>query len=437
MRTTSSALASRISLLGFLLIITTNLLASAPVGNSIYSFAGQPDGMSPANGLVADSAGNLYGVAEGGLGNGTLGVVFEMTPPATAGGAWTETILYSFLGGAIDGAGPYCTLIFDRQGNLYGTTTHGGPGDNGTIFELSPPATAGGAWTEKILYIFPADGLSGVFPSGKLSFDPSGNLYGTTWYGGSGTNCNGTGCGTVYKLTAPATAGGTWTESVLHNFGVTLQDGVFPAVNGVLYRGGDLYGTTQQGGIDNNGTVFVLIPKSGAYVERILHKFTVNEGADPVGGLIADSGNNLYGVTLFGGGSTNCGGGCGAIYMLSPPAVVGGAWTETTLYAFTGGLDGSLPWAGLWRDQAGSLYGTTRSGGLNNRHVSGENGVVFRLKPPAVSGGSSTLVPLYEFKGGVDGGNPSGELILVKHVFYGTTLLGGATQNGAVFSVGP
>jgi uncharacterized repeat protein (TIGR03803 family) len=153
--------------------------------------------------------------------------------------------------------------------------------------------------------------------------------------------------------------------------------------------------------------------------------------------LIADSDNNFYGTTLFGGGSPTCSGGCGAIFELSPPTVPGGSWTETTLYRFTGGLDGTAPFASLWRDSSGSLYGTTTEGGLKTRKIS-NNGVVFRLKPPTVAGAAWTLVPLHEFQGpAADGSNPYAELILVNHVFYGTTANGGGNLQGSVFSVGP
>ena len=450
MRTTSSALVSRIALLGFLLMVASALFASAPAEQVIYNFALHDDGTLPTNGLVADSAGNLYGVtARGGAGASNFGVVFELSPPATAGGAWTETILFSFIGGHF-GATPYGTLIFDKSGNLYGTTSQGGVTDGGTrgsglVFELSPPATTGGAWTETVLYTFPSSTKLGSYPSGKLAFDASGNLYGTTWYGGVGTNCNHgptqTGCGTVYKLTAPAAAGGAWTHTVLHNFGISATDGALPALSGVLYRGGKLFGTTQQGGANNDGTVFVLVPTTTGWAEHILHDFTGNDGGAPTGGLIIDSANNLYGTTIWGGGGgiATCGNqGCGTIYALSPPAVAGGAWTQTMLYAFTGGLDGAFPWASLWRDQAGSLYGTTVHGGLNNRQTS-NNGVVFRLKPPAAAGADWTLVPLHEFKGpNTDGSFPYGELILVNHVFYGTLNEGGSGvgQQGSVYSIG-
>jgi uncharacterized repeat protein (TIGR03803 family) len=435
MQATRYSLTSRISLAGFLLMFTSHLLAAVPVERVIWDFAPHGDGSFPSNGLVADSAGNLYGVtARGGAGPTNNGVVFEMTPDTTAPGAWFETILYSFGDASGDGATPDGTLIFDKVGNLYGTTTSGGSGGDGTIFELSPPATAGGAWTETVLYSFPSSGKVGNRPSGKLAFDPVGNLYGTTWYGGTGINCGAhPGCGTVYRLAPPATIGGAWTHTVLHNFGVSATDGVWPAVSGVLYRGGALYGATQGGGVNGEGTVFVLIPTSSGYIEHHLHDFTAREGGGPSGGLIVDSANNFYGTTLWGGGSTNCPTGCGAIYVLSPPATAGGAWTETTLYSFTGGLDGGRPWASLWRDQAGSLYGTATQGGLSSN-----SGVVFRLKPPATSGGPWTLVPLHEFKGATaDGSNPYGELIVVNHVFYGTTSQGGSLLLGSVFSVAP
>ncbi len=434
-----SLLRSRTTLFGLLLLFASNLYASAPVEQVIHNFALSSDGTFPGNGLVADSAGNLYGAtARGGVGATDYGVVFELSPPATAGNPWTETILYSFGNSLHDGQVPDGTLIFDSHGNLYGTTVAGGSGGDGTVFELRPPATAGGALTETILYSFPSSGNFGTRPPGKLALDPTGNLYGTTWYGGTGTNCGANpGCGTVYRLAPPATAGGAWTHTVLHNFGVSAVDGIWPAVAGVLYRGGALYGTTQGGGVNGEGTVFVLVPSGGVYIEHRLHDFAAVEGGGPSAGLVADSDNNLYGTTLFGGGSPNCGGGCGAIFELSPPAVAGGAWTETTLYSFTHGLDGSSPWASLYRDQSGSLYGTATQGGLKTRKMV-NNGVVFRLKPPAVAGGTWTLVPLHEFQGpDGDGSNPYGELILVHGVFYGTTNQGGSSLNGSVFSVGP
>jgi uncharacterized repeat protein (TIGR03803 family) len=152
----------------------------------IYNFKGGSDGAAPFSGLIADSAGNLYGTTADGGGtycNGQgCGTVFELTPPATQGGAWTETVLYSFQGGNA-AAGPEASLIFDAAGNLYGTTYGGGASSDGTVFQLTPPATQGGSWTETVLYSFKG-GSDGEYPVASLIFDPAGNLYGTTVFGG-------------------------------------------------------------------------------------------------------------------------------------------------------------------------------------------------------------------------------------------------------------
>ncbi len=178
MRTKRSGLASRITLFGCFLILSSALFAAGPVEQMIYNFNLNNDGKQISNGLVADSAGNLYGVtARGGMGANTNGTIFELSPPATAGGPWTETVLYSFGTAFGDGAYPNGTLIFDKLGNLYGTTTQGGSIGLGTVFELSPPATPGGSWTETVLYSYPDTNKNGWMPSGKLAFDPAGNLY--------------------------------------------------------------------------------------------------------------------------------------------------------------------------------------------------------------------------------------------------------------------
>src|SRR5262249_42360389 len=146
------------------------------------------DGANPQAGLIFDSSGNLYGTATGGgrASNctGGCGVVFELSPPATAGGTWTPTLLHSFAGGAGDGANPRAGLIADSSGNLYGTTMLGGGtgcagAGCGTVFELFPPATSGGTWTERLLHSFAGGAGDGSFPSSGLIFDRSGNLYGT------------------------------------------------------------------------------------------------------------------------------------------------------------------------------------------------------------------------------------------------------------------
>jgi uncharacterized repeat protein (TIGR03803 family) len=223
----------------------------------LYTFGSlaASDGANPAGALIADAAGNLYGTTGfGGLTSSTTpcggcGTVFKLTPPATPGDAWTETQLHIF--NFTDGAGPFGALIADAVGSLYGTTTGGGANGFGTVFKLTPPATAGGAWTEAVLYSFGASGIDGAEPVGGLIADAAGNLYGTTNGGGANS-----GFGTVFQLAPPTAAGDLWTEAVLHNF--TGSDGAKPPAGLLADAAGNLYGTTQAGGGSNDGTVFQL-----------------------------------------------------------------------------------------------------------------------------------------------------------------------------------
>jgi uncharacterized repeat protein (TIGR03803 family) len=406
----------------------------------LHSFVSAAGGLNPNGGLVADKAGNLYGTTTTG---GTYpacscGTVFELSPPAIKGGTWTETVLYSFQGGYTDGQGPMSPLTFDKLGNLYGTTLAGGGSNSyGTVFELSPPSQAGGAWTETVLFFFNL--VQGSMPVGQLVFDEAGNLYGSTLLGGDASFCNPgsgfAGCGTVFQLTPPAAPGGTWTESVLHAFGALSTDGQIP--NGLTFQNGVLYGTTGNGGTNDDGTVFQLVSENGTWTENILYNFTGAEGYQPASALIFDSAGNAYGVTARGGGSSNCQEGCGVVFELSPPAA-GDSWQETTLYRFTGGHDGSLPVDALIRDKSGNLYGTAVQGGLNNKRAS-NNGTVFKVSPPTVSGGAWTEIDLHAFAGSTsgDGSEPYGGLILVKGRFFGTTYQGGTSNSGAVFALSP
>jgi uncharacterized repeat protein (TIGR03803 family) len=228
------------------------------------------------------------------------------TPFCAAG---QEKILYSFSG--MDGAAPVAGLIRDASGNLYGTTSWGGgisaqscnASDDGcgTVFELTPEAN--GTWTETVLYSFTGQ-ADGSQPVSNLTFDDNGNLYGTTVAGGSSTYpCNLGGCGVVFRL-SPST-NGEWTEEVLYSFS-GYNDGNAPSSGVILDAQGNLYGTTLQGGSNDVGTVFELSPKAGGgWQETVLHSFTNNgygtDGAYPEGGLIFDRVGNLYGTTNEGG----------------------------------------------------------------------------------------------------------------------------------------
>ncbi len=369
--------------------------ASRPSEHVIYSFLGSSDASDPRANLIADASGNLYGTGVRG-GTDGVGAIFELTPPTAEGNAWTEAILHNFQFGTGDGNGPYGTLTFDKQGNLYGTTQTGGAGDQGTIFELSPPAITGGAWNETILWSFPPHKERGSWPMGTLVMDEDNNLYGTTVFGGTHN------MGTVFELVAPKTQGAPWEERVLYSFGASETDGVSPNPE-LLLRGGILYGTTVVGGT-GAGTVFQLTRQPGLWAETILFAFPKDgkEGYEPFSGVIADSAGNLYGDTAEGGG--NCptpAKQCGVVYELSPPAAAGDPWQETILYKFTGHGDGAGPFGLLWRNKLGDIYGTAIQGGLKDTDNSnvGTLGTVFKLKHPATAGSPWTLAVVHDFGG--------------------------------------
>lgn len=210
------------------------------------------DGANIRAGLTLDASGNVYGVTDWG-GTYDAGIVFELIHQTS--GAWAEKILHTFGKGA-DGIHPEGSLMLDRAGNVYGTTTQGGTHKCGIVFELSPET--GGSWKETTLHTFNyTTNTDGYRPSGGLTFDASGNLYATTVDGGAYDFSYG-GYGTVFEL-SPA-AGGTWTETLLHSFDSNGVDGNFPGGNLLLDRSGNFYGTTGLGGDVNAGTVFEITP---------------------------------------------------------------------------------------------------------------------------------------------------------------------------------
>ena len=178
----------------------------------IYSFQGGSDGANPEAALVLGSNGDLYGTTELG-GASSKGTVFQLSPPASPGSSWTEQVIYSFKGGS-DGADPKASLVLGSNGDLYGTTERGGTSNLGTVFQLSP-STTGNGWTETVLYRFKGGTTDGALPYAPLIFGSNRELYGTTAYDGA------SGGGTVFQLSPPASPGGSWTEAVLHSFGST------------------------------------------------------------------------------------------------------------------------------------------------------------------------------------------------------------------------
>jgi uncharacterized repeat protein (TIGR03803 family) len=368
----------------------------------LYSFGSGPiDGANPQAALIMDSAGNLYGTTYGGGAMG-VGTVFKIS----AAGA--ESVLHSFAGGPTDGANPQAGVIIDSAGNLYGTTTLGGANGLGTVFKVSA------AGTESVLYSFAGSPTDGGYPKAGVIIDSVGNLYGTTSTGGSMQDSGTLSNGIVFKVSA------TGAESVLYSFAGGTIDGRVPDAGLIMDSAGNLYGTTSAGGsVQDFGTVFKI---SAAGMESILHSFAfvallgaATDGDAPTAGLIMDSAGNLYGTTTYGGKDKQ-----GTVFMISATG------TESILYFFTGGkIDGAQPQAGLVIDSAGSLYGTTVVGGANGE------GMVFKIS----TGGTESV--LHFFAGApTDGNEPVAGLIMDSAGnLYGTTAVGGANDEGTVFKI--
>lgn len=383
-------------LLGFVAVIGAQ--ARAQTFSVVHDFAAGGGGTDPVNGLIIDAAGNLYGTASSG-GGSARGVVFEISAEGN------ETVLHAFKGSK-DGSTPQGLLIEDAAGNLYGTTSAGGAHSAGTVFKIS------GGTTETILYNFTgqADGAS---PLAGLAFDASGNLYGTTFAGGSNGN------GTVFELTSPGTVGGNWSESVLYSFGAG-SDGSAP-VGGVSFdASGNLYGTTSAGGAYGFGRVFQLMPGT-PWTENELYDFqNADDGAVPYAGLIADQSGNFYGAATEGGNN-----GGGTIFELTPS---NSGWNFNVLYSVPGwGISGSFRNVVL-DPVSGNLYGTTHCDGTYN------SGTVYELTP---SGGAWNYNLLYTFTGKKDGLYSFSNLVLSQGVLYGTTKYGGTKNKGVIFEVTP
>ncbi len=333
--------------------------------------------------------------------------------------AQTFTVLHTFSGGS-DGANPLAGLTMDHAGNLYGTASQGGAG-YGNVFKL---AHQGSGWVLNPLYQF-LGVPDGFFPEARVVFGPDGALYGTTLYGGiAGTGCVQGGplqCGTVFQLRPPPSACKTalcpWTETQLYEF--NSQPNLFwPNFGDLIFdQAGNLYGVAFEGG-QYRGGVFQLTPSNGGWTETNIYAFPYNDNGEPLGGVISDSAGNLYGTTY----GTPPSGQYGTVYELTPS---GSSWTESTLYTFQNGSDGASPRGDLIMDAAGNLYGTTSVGGP------GVGGTVWELSP---SDGGWTSSVIYSFPGSTFG--PFSPVLMdAAGNLYGTTLAGGAYQQGSVFKL--
>ena len=394
LRTLTSRRAHLILVIALLLtILSTPKPAMAQSETVAYSFLNAADGVYPSAGVVRDSAGNIYGTTTYGGANG-LGTVFKLS-------ANGKTTLHNFAGK--DGAHP-TNLIRDAAGNLYGITADGGDLSCqsgmgcGTVYRLDASGKL------SVVHSFTESSTDGGNPTG-LTIDPTGNIYGTTEYGGIAN------LGTVFRINTSGR------ETILHSF-TGGSDGAIPLGGVVLDTVGNVYGTTSSGGTGNAGSVFK-IDTTGK--ESVLYRFTggngSTDGKNPMAGLVMNSAGNLYGTTDIGGTAN-----AGTIFEVDATG------RETILHSFAGSADGSYPQATLSLDSRGNLYGGTALGGTHGL------GTVFKY---STSGVESVL---HSFSG-AHGQYPAGPLALRSTatgvVIYGTTQQGGTYGWGAVYDIVP
>ena len=384
--------------------------ASAQTETVLYDFTTGDGAVYPAGNLIMDSSGNLYGVSQ----SDTEGAVYELIP--SSGGTWTLKILYEFKD-LSDGI-PADDLVMDSAGNLYGTCIYGGTSYYGTVYELK--RISNGTWRKQVLHNFVNDGKDGNYPGAALIFDKAGNLYGTTQEGGLKN------VGVVFELT-PYAGGSGWNEKILYSF--PYKQKLWNALNFplVLDSAGSLYGVSDQG--DNGAYVFKLSPTSkGRWTLTTLYTFGASSGpapSAPFAGVVFDSAGNLYGDTVLGGAE-----GSGTVYQLSPSA--DGTWTERNLFDFPSSCSPACgPHTGVTVDAAGNIFGTASAS------VTGTEGAVYELSPDG--NGTWNLSILHYFSGGDDGADPSvGPLLNVSGNLYGTTRAGGGTKGrGVVYEITP
>jgi uncharacterized repeat protein (TIGR03803 family) len=411
------------------------MIAGAPAAQAqnfqvIHTFLG-PEGTMPVAGLTLDRAGNLYGTT-------TLGGNSTRTCPLAGcgtvfklknnGSGWLLSSLYKFSGG--DGEGPDAPVIFGPDGSLYGTAANGGSGGGGTVFNLRPPLSVckSVSCSWQLSTVFAFGFGTGEDVTAPVSFDAAGNIYGTTFIGGNTHLCGGLGCGTVYQLTK---SGSTWTENILHEF-TDASDGEYPNSGVIVDQAGNLYGTAPQSDIgESAGLVFALTPSSSGWNFNMVHQFSRadNNGSYPWAGLFFDQAGNMYGAAKFGGPS-----GGGTVFQLSPS---GGNWTLDLIYGLPQGNTGTPagPVSTPIMDAAGNIYGTTVADGLYGY------GTVFKLTS---SSGGYSYTTLHDFTGASDGAYPQGGLVIdAGGNLYGTASSGAYHSSlcssgcGVVFEITP
>jgi hypothetical protein len=398
-------------LLAAALSIASPASASAQTERVIHHFTAGADGRNPYAGVIADARSNLYGTAVYSGAYTGYGEVYELSPPTTSGGAWTKTTLHQ-MNFYSDGGNPFAGLAIDAAGNLFGTNTNGGPLGFGTVYELSPPQTAGAAWTLTVLYSF-TDGTDGANTGTGVTIGPNGELYGASPYP----------TGSVYRLSPPAAPGDPWVETTLYTFSGGA-DGRVPG-DRYLNRASDgvIYGATVYGGEFDDGTVYQLAPPAspgGAWVETVLYSFT--GGADGIRPILSDIGpsGELYGTTDDWSTAAY-----GSVFGLVPPSSGNPSWTYKSIWQFTGGTDGAAPF-GVKRLESGALVGSAAQGGIlpsacQSSGIHPGCGVIFELFPPSQQSAPWTETPLYSFTNDGSGGVPQGLVLSNRGGLYATS----------------
>jgi len=419
----------RVRAAALVLLGTILAMVSAATGQTfrvLHNFTGGVDGATPQAGLITDNGTHLYGTTS--VGASGFGTAFRLTK---TGSNFIFNPLYTFTGGG-DGGSPMAALTIGPDGALYGTAAYGGNvnlcGEPfwtgcGVVFELRPPATPPpnffSPWTESVLYAFSF--TDGALPFSEVIFDSSGNMFGTTWGGGSvqrrlppgsGEDCD-YHCGVAYRLTKN---GSTWQQTALYLF--TEYEGSNPMAGLVWdHQQTHLYGANSYTGPAGYGTIFELTPSASGFDESTVHSFDQNDGGPVYSTLVIDSAGTLYGG--------NPGNNFlqyvydGTAFSITTQGVL------TELYSFSP-ADG--PYGGLTLDASGNLYGTTQIGGANN------HGSVFKLTR---NGGGWSYTTLHDFTGS-DGSDPTGKVLLdANGNLYGTASRGGANGFGTVWEITP
>jgi uncharacterized repeat protein (TIGR03803 family) len=403
-----------------LMLMSSLMLATASAQNfSVIHYFTGTEGWSPGGTLLLDQGGNLWGSATYG-GSHNVGTVYKMSP---YGSSWTLKPLYSFPGTYSSqcnmGGCPLGGLVRDAAGVVYGVTYGGGTLGGGSIYQLrpssQPPASLLPQWLETTLYSFASIGNGRHVPTNDgLVTDAQGNLYGATEYGGTGSGCDPTGCGTVYELQKSAAG---YNYITLYSFGSQSRDGAYPLAGVTLDSAGNLYGTNTNGGTHGNGTVYKLTSGQSGWTETVIYSFRNQEdGGFATEGITVGPSGELYGSTAAGG----LGGG-GVVFELTP---FGGGWNYTAVYSLHGAQG---PQGGnLTLTDDGSLYGTALADGVNNM------GSVFRLSP---SGSGWIYTSLHDFTCGLDGCYPVGGVTIDSSgVLYGTATYGGTSGDCSSFN---